>query len=96
VVQAQQPKKIPRVGYLFVGLQQSKEFPQAMGRLGYVEGKNIAFEYRAAEGREERLPILAAELIKLNVDVIVAPGVLAALAAKQATKTIPVIYTGRS
>ena len=92
--QAQQTKKLPRIGYLFVGLQPSKGFLQAMGKLGYVDGKNIAFEYRAAEGREERLPALAAELVKLNVDVIVAPGVLPALAAKEATKSIPVVYTG--
>jgi putative ABC transport system substrate-binding protein len=91
---AQQPKKVVRVGYLFVGLQPPKEFLQALAKLGYVEGKNIAFEYRAAEGREERLPTLAAELVKFNVDVIVAPGVLPALAAKEATKSIPVIYTG--
>ena len=92
--QAQRPTKIPRIGYLFVGLQPPKEFLQAMAKLGYVEGKNIAFEYRSAEGREERLPALAAELVKLNVDVIVAPGVLPASAAKNATKSIPVIYTG--
>jgi putative ABC transport system substrate-binding protein len=91
---AQQPKKVVRVGYLFVGLQPPKEFLQALAKLGYVEGKNIAFEYRAAEGREERLPTLAAELVKFNVDVIVAPGVLPALAAKEATKSIPIIYTG--
>ncbi|MBI2531283.1 MAG: ABC transporter substrate-binding protein [Deltaproteobacteria bacterium] len=92
--EAQQPKKVPRIGYLFVGLQPPKEFLQAMAKLGYIEGKNFAFEYRAAEGREERLPALAAELVKLNVDVIIAPGVLPALAAKEATKSIPVIYTG--
>ena len=94
VANAQQMKKFARIGYLFVGSQPPKEFLQAMGRLGYVEGRNIAFEYRAAVGREERLPALAAELVKLNVDVIVAPGVLPALAAKEATKSIPVIYTG--
>ena len=94
VANAQQPKKIPRIGYLFVGLQPPKEFLQAMAKRGYVDGKNIAFEFRAAEGKEDRLPALAAELVKLNVDVIVAPGVLPALAAKEATKSIPVIYTG--
>jgi len=94
VAQAQQTKKVPRIGYLFVGLQPPKEFLQAMAKLGYVEGKNIALEYRAAEGREDRLPALAAELVKLNVDVIVAPGLLPAFAAKEATKSIPVIYTG--
>jgi len=92
--EAQQPTKLPRIGYLFVGLQPPKEFIQAMGKLGYVEGKNIAFELRTAEGKEERLPALAAELVKLNADVIVAPGVLPAMAAKNATKSIPVIYTG--
>jgi ABC-type uncharacterized transport system substrate-binding protein len=92
--EAQQPKRVPRIGFLFVGLQPPKQFLQAMSKLGYVEGKNIAFEYRGAEGREDRLPALAAELVKLNVDVIVAPGVLPAQAAKKATNSIPVVYTG--
>ncbi len=92
--QAQQPKKVPRIGYLFIGLQPPKGFLQAMAQLGYVEGKNMIFDYRAAAGKEERLPTLAAELVKLKVDVIVAPGRLPALAAKEATKSIPVIYTG--
>jgi len=65
-----------------------------MGGQGYIDGKNIAFVYRTAEGREERLPELADELIKLKVDVIVAPGVAAGLAAKKATKAIPIIYLG--
>ena len=91
---AQQPNKIPRIGYLFTGSQPPKDFLQAMAKRGYIEGKNFAFEYRAAEGREDRLPALAAELVKLNVDVIVAPGTQPALAAKEATKSIPVIYTG--
>ena len=86
--------KIYRLGYLFVGLQPPKEFLEAMGRLGYVEGKNLVFEFRSAEGKEERLPALAAELVRLNVDVIVAPGVLPAQAAKDATKTVPIVYTG--
>ena len=89
-----QAEKVYRLGYLFVGLQPPKEFLEAMGRLGYVEGKNIIFEFRSAEGKEERLPALAAELVRLNVDVIVAPGVRPALAAKDATKTIPVVYMG--
>jgi putative ABC transport system substrate-binding protein len=89
-----QAGKVYRLGYLFVGLQPPKEFLEAMGRHDYVEGKNIIFEFRSAEGREERLPALAAELVRLNVDVIVAPGVLPAQAAKDATKTIPVVYTG--
>ena len=92
--EAQQPKRVPRIGFLYVGLQPPTVFLQAMSKLGYVEGKNIAFEYRGAEGREDRLPNLAAELVNLNVDVIVAPGVLPAQAAKKATNSIPVIYTG--
>lgn len=94
LAEAQQSKKVPRIGYLFVGLQPPRDFLDAMAKLGYVEGKTIAFEYRTAEGKEERLPALAAELVELNVDVIVAPGVLPALAAKRATTSIPVIYTG--
>jgi putative ABC transport system substrate-binding protein len=91
---AQQPRKVPRIGYLFTGLLAPKEFLQALQELGYVEGKNIAVEFRAAEGKEERLPALAAELARLNVDVIVAPGTAPAQAARQATKTIPIVYTG--
>jgi ABC-type uncharacterized transport system substrate-binding protein len=91
---AQQPKKMARIGYLFTGLLAPKEFLQALHELGYVEGKNIAVEFRAAEGREDRLPALAAELVSLNVDVIVAPGTAAAQAARQATNTIPIVYTG--
>jgi putative ABC transport system substrate-binding protein len=94
VAAAQQAKKIPRIGYLFTGLLAPKEFLQALRELGYVEGKNIVVEFRSAEGREERLPALAAELASLNVDVIVAPGTASARAARQATKTIPIVYTG--
>jgi putative ABC transport system substrate-binding protein len=94
IAEAQQAKKVPRIGYLFTGLQPPKEFLEAVRRRGYVEGENIAFEYRAAEGKEERLPSLAAELVRLKVDVIVAPGGAAARAAKEATKTIPIIYLG--
>jgi putative ABC transport system substrate-binding protein len=65
-----------------------------MNRLGYVHGQNIAFEYRAAEGREERLPELATDLVRRNVAVIVAPGAAAGLAAKKTTKTIPIVYLG--
>jgi putative ABC transport system substrate-binding protein len=92
--EAQQAKKVHRIGYLFTGLLPPKEFLQALHELGYIEGKNIAVEFRAAEGREERLPALAAELVKLNVGVIVAPGTAAAQASKEATKTIPIVYTG--
>jgi putative ABC transport system substrate-binding protein len=94
VAAAQQAKKIPRIGYLFTGLLAPKEFLQALRELDYVEGKNIVVEFRSAEGREEKLPALAAELASLNVDVIVAPGTASARAARQATKTIPIVYTG--
>jgi putative ABC transport system substrate-binding protein len=90
----QQAPKVRRIGYLFTGFQPPKEFLEAMDRLGYVEGKNIAYENRAAEGQEERLPELAAELVRLNVDVIVAPGGAAGLAAKEATKAVPVVFMG--
>ena len=94
IAQTQQAPRVRRIGYLFTGFQPPKEFLEAMGRLGYVEGKNIAYEIRAAEGREDRLRDLAVELVRLNVDVIVAPGGAAGLAAKEATKTVPVVYMG--
>jgi putative tryptophan/tyrosine transport system substrate-binding protein len=81
-----------RIGYLFTGFQPPKEFLQAMNQLGYIEGKNISFDYRATEGREERLPQLASELVRRKVDVIVAPGSAAGLAAKKATSTVPIVY----
>ena len=61
-------------------------------KLGYVEGKNIVFEYRYAEGKLDRLPALADELVRLKVDVIIAPNTPAAVAAKNATKTIPIVF----
>jgi len=88
---AQQAGKVYRIGYLFSGLLPPKPFLQALRDLGYVEGKNIVVEFRAAEGREERLPGLAAELVRLKVDIIVAPGGPAARAAKNATTAIPVV-----
>jgi len=60
---------------------------------GYVEGRNIVIEYRDAEGKLERLPALAAELVALKVDVIVAPGTPQALAAKHTTRTLPIVFT---
>jgi len=69
-------------------------FYQRLRELGWTEGKNIAFEYRWAEGRPERLPELAAELVRIKVDIIVASGVQAALAAKNTTKTIPIVMMG--
>jgi len=94
LAQAQQPKKVWRIGYLFTGFQPPKEFLDGMHKLGYRDGTNIVIDYRVAEGREERLVELATELVKLPVDVIVAPGGAAGLAAKKATKTIPIVYMG--
>jgi putative ABC transport system substrate-binding protein len=66
-------------------------FRQALGALGYVEGRNVVIEVRAAEGQYDRLPSLAGELVRLNSDVIVTTGTMAVVAAKQATKTIPIV-----
>jgi len=96
--EAQQPKKVPRIGYLVsVSLSSTREvgqveaFRQGLRELGYVEGQNIAIEYRYAEGVEERLPNLAADLVQLNVDVIFVTGTTGTQAAKRATKTIPIV-----
>ena len=93
--QAQQPKKVPRIGFLSAGSgspsARTQAFLQGLEALGYVEGKNILIDYRAAEGKNDRLPDLVAELIHLKVDVIVATSTLAARPAKAATKTIPIV-----
>ena len=93
---AQQPKKIPRIGILEISGQSGGErrwgaFSQRLRELGYVEGPSIAFEYRYAEGKSDRLPELAAELVGLAVDVIATSGFTAAHAAKSATGTIPIV-----
>ena len=98
-VQAQQPKKIPRIGFLSAGSSsiyspRNEAFRQGMRELGYVEGKNIAIEYRFAEGNLARLPELAAEFVRLKVDVIVTAGIPQLLAAKRATSTIPIVGSG--
>src|SRR5881628_88505 len=95
-VDAQQPGKVARIGVLWQGSSASgphirEAFRQGLRDLGYVEGQNIVIEYRYAEGKAERLPDLAAELLRLKVDVIVAGGTLAPLAAKHATRTIPIV-----
>jgi putative tryptophan/tyrosine transport system substrate-binding protein len=94
---AQDPKKIPRVGYLS-GTGDSKHpgpqieaFRQGLRNLGYVEGKNILIYYRYEEGKQDRSPALVAELIQLNVNVLVLVPSPAIRAAKQATKTIPIV-----
>ena len=96
---AQQPEKGYRVGILAgssqaLGWQSSNEaLQQGLRELGYIEGKNLILEYRYAEGNVARFPALAAELVRLNVDLIVAIGHPPVLAAKQATQTIPIVMT---
>ena len=97
VAQAQQPAGIPRIGIL-IGPSASffsarvEAFRQRLRELGYAEGKNIVIEYRYAEGKLERLPDLAAELVRLKVDVIVTGGGPTILAAKKASATIPIVF----
>jgi ABC-type uncharacterized transport system substrate-binding protein len=97
---AQQPAKILRIGYLSntdaaTDAARAEGIRLALRELGYVEGQNIAIESRYAEGRRDRYPELAAELVRLKVDIIVAAGgVLPTRAAKNATKTIPIVMTG--
>ena len=94
---AQPPAHVPRIGYLFPGPRgfwlPIEALQRGLRALNYVEGQNIAFEYRFAEGKPEQLPELAAELVRLQVDVIVAYGTPATLAAKHATTTIPIVMT---
>jgi putative ABC transport system substrate-binding protein len=95
---AQPAGKVPRVGVLTAFMSPSTQLfrellQQGLRELGYVEGHTLALEYRSAEGQYERLPALAAELVGLPVDVIVTQSTPAALAAKQATNTIPVVFT---
>jgi putative ABC transport system substrate-binding protein len=94
---AQQAAKVPRIGYLAANLAASPHlraaFLQGLRDLGYVEGRNIVIEYRDAEGTYERFPALATELVALKVDVIVVTSTPAAVAVKQATRTIPVVIT---
>jgi putative tryptophan/tyrosine transport system substrate-binding protein len=96
VAEAQQAAKIARIGWLGdkpAGNPHLREaFLEGLRDLGYVEGRNVVIEYRDAEGKVERLPALVAELVALKVDVIVAPGTPAALAAKHATRTLPIVF----
>jgi len=100
VATAQQPKKVPRIGYLSssnsaTDSTRSEPFRLALRALGYIEGQNIAIEYRYAEGKLDRLPELASELVRLKVDIIVVSGGDTPIrAAKNATKTIPIVMMG--
>jgi putative tryptophan/tyrosine transport system substrate-binding protein len=99
--EAQQPAKIPKIGFLSSGSGsgspfRSEVFQQQLRGLGYVEGKNIAFESRYGEDNFDRLPALADELVRLKVDVLVINTTPAALAAKNATRTIPIVFLGVS
>ncbi len=91
--EAQQAAKVPRVGVLAnVRSPATEGFERGLRELGYVEGKNILIEWRLAGGKFERLPELAAELVRLKVDVILAPAAAYVSAAKQATSTIPIVF----
>ena len=100
VAQAQQPKKVPRIGYLSPRdpaseSTRSEAIRLALRERGYIEGQNIAIEYRYSEGKRDRATELAVELVRLKVDIIVvAGGDPSILAAKNATKTIPIVMTG--
>jgi putative ABC transport system substrate-binding protein len=96
--EAQQPAKIPKIGYLQAGFAASAINLEGLQRelrsLGYIEGKNITFLSRFAETKYDRLPALADELVRLKVDMIVAPGANDTRAAKNATRTIPIVFLG--
>src|SRR5712692_6872300 len=94
--EAQPPTHVHRIGVLWGGTIPGREpfvgaFLEGMRALGYVEGQNLVLEYRGAEWQYERFPALAAELVRLKVDVLLAVSTPAALAAKQATSTIPIV-----
>ena len=98
IAEAQQSGKIFRIGFLDSSTASGsavlvESFRQELSRLGWIEGKNIAIEYRFAEGQPKRQPELAAELVRLKVDLIVVSGIGVALAAKKATTTIPIVMT---
>jgi putative ABC transport system substrate-binding protein len=93
---AEEARKVPRVGMLFIGGRDQphlEAFTQGLREHGYIEGKNIALEYRFAEGNHSRLPGLAAELVRDRIDVIVTTAAISAHAARRATKTIPIVMT---
>jgi len=96
--EAQAQAKVPKIGWLSPGsaalVTRFESFRREFRKIGYVEGKNIAFEYRRADNKLDRLPALADELVRLKVDVLIAAGSNEALAAKSATRTIPVVFLG--
>src|SRR5438309_8355211 len=94
--EAQQTKKVPRIGFLTTGAEATANpffgaFRQGLRELGYIEGKNINIEYRYADGRFERLPELAEELVRLKVDILVVANSTAARPARKVTATIPIV-----
>jgi putative ABC transport system substrate-binding protein len=96
LAEAQQEAKVPRIGFLTTSGRATsaasvEAFRQGLRELGYVEGKNINIEYRYAEGRFERLPALAKELVRLKVDILLVPSTAAAQPAKKVTATIPIV-----
>src|SRR5215467_5571904 len=100
IAEAQQPKKVSRIGYLSntdaaTDSPRAEALRLALRELGYIEGQNIAIEYRYADGKNDRLPGLATDLVRLKVDIIVvASGDVTIRAAKKATKTIPIVMMG--
>jgi putative tryptophan/tyrosine transport system substrate-binding protein len=94
--QAQQPGKVPRIGFLIASSPSAiatrmDAFRQGLRELGYVEGKDIVIEWRSAEGKFDRLPVLAAELVRLKVDVIVTAGPTVTRPVKEVTSTVPIV-----
>jgi putative ABC transport system substrate-binding protein len=96
VTQAQQAGKVYRIGYLSSNPPETFRVPvfrQALHHLGWVEGRNLLIDYRSADGKFDRLPALAAELVRLKSDVIVAAPTISALAAQRTTREIPIVFT---
>jgi putative ABC transport system substrate-binding protein len=97
VADAQQPKKVPRIAYVSGSSAAANRgtfidrFRQGLRDLGYIEGKNILFEYRYTEGNRDRVPVIVAELVNLKVDILFSTQLIVIRAAKQATKTIPIV-----
>ena len=94
---AQQPGRLPTIGYLgaatpLAWAQWTAAFVQRLGELGWIEGRTVAIDYRWGEGRNDRFAEIAAEFVRLKVDVIVTAGTAAALATKQATSAIPIVF----